>query len=74
MRLPNKTTSYDRSVMPYFPRIAAELAGTDVEPIRLYEAIRLPDKSVGDYLDALDCLFALGRIEIAEGGLLHYVG
>lgn len=30
---------------------------------------------MADFLSALDCLYALGKIEFTEeGGLLHYVG
>ena len=74
MRLPSKTTPYERSVMSYFPSIAAVLADKDTAPTELYEAIDVSGKNIGDYLDALDCLFAIGRLALTEGGLLRYVG
>lgn len=74
MRFPSKTTSYDRSIIPYFPRIADALSSGDADPMAVYEKIELKDKTVNDYLDALDCLFALGRIELTEGGLLRNAG
>ena len=38
------------------------------------ELIEIDGKNVGDYLDALDCLFAIGKLTLTEGGLLHYAG
>ena len=74
MRLPSKTTPYDRSVFRYFSRIAATLRSADEAPMDLFDQIEVDDKTIGDYLDALDCLFALGKIDLTEGGKLHYVG
>ena len=72
MRLPNKTTPCNRSIIPYFPRIAAVLSEEDAAPMTVYNVIEIDGKNVGDYLDALDCLFAVGSITLTEGGLLHY--
>ncbi|MBQ3869067.1 MAG: hypothetical protein II777_00830 [Clostridia bacterium] len=74
MRFPSKTTPYDRSIIPYFPRIADALSSGDAEPMAVYVKIELKDKTINDYLDALDCLFALGKIELTEGGLLRNAG
>ena len=74
MRLPNKTTPYNRSIIPYFPRIAAALSAEDAAPMTVYNVLEIEGKNVGDYLDALDCLFAIGRLTLTEGGLLHYAG
>ena len=74
MRLPNKTTAYSRSIIPYFPRIAATLSDEDAAPMTVYNVIAIDRKNVGDYLDALDCLFAIGKLTLTEGGLLHYAG
>lgn len=74
MRLPSKTTPYERSVIPYFSRIAGILENGDAAPQTVYEKLDMKDKNRGDYLDALDCMYALGRVELTEGGLLHYAG
>lgn len=74
MRLPNKVTSYASSVISRFPDILSVLHEKDLSPKELYELTTSGKKEMGDFLSALDCLFALGKIELVEeGGLLHYV-
>ena len=75
MRLPNKVTSYANSVVARFPDILVELQQRDVSPKELFELTTSGKKDMGDFLSALDCLFALGKIELnEEGGVLYYVG
>lgn len=74
MKLPSKTTPYERSIIPYFSRIAAILSTGEADPMRLFDQIEWKDKVIHDYLDALDCMFALGKIELTEGGLLRNAG
>lgn len=74
MRLPNKVTSYSNSVIARFPDILECLEQQDISPKDLFEQTTLGKKDMSDFLSALDCLFALGEIELTEeGGLLHYV-
>jgi len=74
MRLPNKVTPYVNSVIARFPDILGALAEKDMSPKELYEITTSGKKEMGDFLSALDCLYALGKIEIVEdGGLLRYV-
>ena len=74
MRLPNKVTSYSNSVIARFPEILEGLTQRDMSPKELYELTTSGKKDMGDFLSSLDCLFALGKIElIEEGRVLHYV-
>ena len=74
MRLPNKVTSYSNSIFAWFPDILELLEQKDMSPKELFENSTANKKDMGDFLSALDCLFALGKIElIEEGGALHYV-
>lgn len=74
MRLPNKVTPYASSVLSRFPDILSVLQEKDLSPKELYELTTSGKKEMGDFLSTLDCLFALGKIELVEeGGLLHYV-
>ncbi len=73
MRLPNKTIPYKRSIIVYFLRIAIVLSVEDKAPMTMYNVLDIDGKNIGDYLDALDCLFAIGKLTLTEGGLLHYV-
>lgn len=70
MLLPSKLFAYQDSVLPLLPEIlrnletskrpneiALDLASTNTDPTRLIEA--------------LDCLYVLGRIALSEEGKLH---
>jgi hypothetical protein len=73
MKLPSKSTPYKDSVIALFPSILSLLKQGDRSVLELYKKAQIED--VGDYANALDCLYALGKIEITqEGGMLHYVG
>ncbi|AVP64441.1 hypothetical protein C3B64_09235 [Clostridium botulinum] len=74
MRLPNKVIPYTNSVIALFPDILEALAQQDMSPKELFELISTRKKDMADFLSALNCLFALGKIElIEEGRVLHYV-
>ena len=74
MRLPNKVTPYSNSVVARFPDILALLQNSDMSPKDLFEQTTSGKKDMGDFLSALDCLFALGQVELVEEGrVLHYV-
>lgn len=73
MRLPNKVISYNDSIISKFPIILNILKDRDCSVIELYEQIKMACDIEG-YIDALDSLFALGKIEIDENTRrLHYV-
>lgn len=74
MRLPSKVTPYTKSVIASFPVILAHLEQQDMSPKDLFETIVSDKNDMGDFLSALDCLFALGKIDLLEEGVLHYVG
>lgn len=74
MRLPNKVIPYTNSVIALFPDILEALAQQDMSPKELLELISNRKKDMADFLSALNCLFALGKIElIEEGRVLRYV-
>lgn len=73
MKLPGKSTHYKNSVIALFPVVLSILQSGDCAILDLYRQSGI--QSLSDYMNALDCLYALGKIEITEGGgLLHYVG
>ena len=73
MRLPNKVISYSNSIVSRFPDILEALMHRDMSPKELFELTTSGKKNMGDFLSALDCLFALGKIElIEEGNVLRY--
>lgn len=74
MRLPNKVIPYTNSVIALFPDILEALAQQDMSPKELFEVTVFRKKDMADFLSALNCLFALGKIElIEEGRVLRYV-
>lgn len=74
MRLPNKVTSYGESVLSKLPIILDCLIDGDMQPYALYHDVANKFSGVAEYIDALDCLFALKKIEFSVvEGMLHYV-
>lgn len=71
MRFPNKVTNYKKSVLSKLPIILDLLSQKDYTVSVLFEAVS-KDMTVTEYIDALDCLFALGTINYSKG-VLHYV-
>ena len=75
MRLPNKAIPYSKSVIARFPQILEIVSQRDITPKELLQVANGEEQDMADFLSALDCLYALGKIEFTEeGGLLHYVG
>lgn len=75
MRLPNKVTPYKKSIIARFPDILLCLEQREMSPRELFEYTTAGKKDMGDFLSALDCLFALGEVGLdEERGVLYYVG
>ncbi|WP_313559646.1 ABC-three component system middle component 7 [Ruminiclostridium cellobioparum] len=74
MRMPSKVNSYSDSVISLFAPILEKLEERDMTPHELLEATRTKVLEISVFLDALDCLYKLGQIEIPEGmEVLRYV-
>ena len=74
MRLPNKITNYDDSVLSKFVPVLDELILADITPLALYQKTASHYNTIEDFVDALDCLCALSKIVyIQQKGVLHYV-
>lgn len=73
MNLPGKSVMYSKSIFPLFPKILRELQKEDLSVNELY--IRLcSEHDFEIFMNALDCLFALGKIEInVKEKKLYYV-
>lgn len=75
MRLPSKVTPYSQSTLSKFPPVLKQLADQDLRPAGLYKKVKSHFEDVNEFLDTLDCLFALGQIELLyPEEVLHYVG
>lgn len=62
MKLPNKITPYNDSIINKFPFILDQLKVRPMSVIELYYIYRDQFRNVTDFFDTLDCLFALGKI------------
>lgn len=79
MRFPNKLISVKESSLPLFTLILSKLEQEDYTPLRLYNEIKKisvfkkTNTTFTDYIQILDCLFILGKVEIIGEEVLHYV-
>lgn len=74
MRLPSKITSYSESAISKFPPVLSILQDADSGIFALYEATMKHFSGIEEFMDTLDCLFALQRVRYdAEREVLCYV-
>ena len=74
MKFPSKVTPYKASILAKFPAVLSGLETDNMKPDALYIKVKSKVADVGEFLEILDCLFALGRIELnEEEGVLRYV-
>lgn len=75
MRLPSKVTPYRYSTLAKFSVILSELEKCDMSPEELFKAVKSKDLNAADFIEILDCLYLLGKVELVSGKeMLHYVG
>lgn len=72
MRFPNKVVSYKESTLSVFPIILSKLEKQDMTPSELYKKVKNKVSGIQEYLEILDCLYALNKIELVKE-VLHYV-
>ena len=73
MNLPGKSVMYSKSIFPLFPKILGELQKEDLSVNELYKKLR-SEHDFEIFMNALDCLYALGKIEInVKEKKLYYV-
>ncbi|WP_284940357.1 ABC-three component system middle component 7 [Bifidobacterium catenulatum] len=74
MRLPNKLYSYEESTLSKFPIVLRALRDSDSGVTELYERIKKSVPDVSEYMETLDSLYALGKIDIDDKeAVLRYV-
>ena len=74
MRLPNKLYSYEESALSKFPLVLKALRRSDSGVTELYGRIKKVVPDVSEYIEILDCLYALGKIDIDDKEeVLRYV-
>ena len=74
MKVPSKVTPYRESIIAKFPIVLSQLEKKDMTPNELYaKMIKSKIKDIREFVEVLDCLYAMNKIEI-RGEVLHYVG
>lgn len=73
MKLPNKIYSYTDSILSKFVPIIEILIEKDEPVASLYKKSEKYFSCVQDYIDTLDCLYALNKIVFTDKGEIHYV-
>ena len=73
MKFPNKVISYNKSILAKLPVILNELQKCSQSPATLYKKLNKKFVSVAEFSSALDCLYALGAIELLDEGVIQYV-
>lgn len=73
MKLPSKVTPYKDSILAKFPVILAALQECDMTPSELYIKVKRSVSTAAELVEILDCLYALGKVELLYGEVLHYV-
>lgn len=74
MKFPSKVTPYKESTIAKFPVVLSIIESNNMTPNELFEQVRKSKiKDVVEFVEVLDCLYAMNKINIKEG-VLHYVG
>lgn len=74
MKLPNKVTSYQESVLSKLTVLLDILSVRDSSLIELYFNTKQYFSDASEFIDTVDCLFALNKLEYNEDlEELHYV-
>lgn len=73
MKFPSKVTSYKESTIAVFPIVLSQLEKKDMTPSELYIKVKNKVSGVQEFMEILDSLYALNKIEL-DGEVLHYVG
>lgn len=73
MKLPSKITSYSESSISKFPYVLKAVREGEKTPLELYSEAKKEHISIAEFMEVLDGLYALRRIDLNEEGRLYYV-
>jgi hypothetical protein len=69
MNFPSKVTPYNLSLFPLMTRLLGEIQDSPMAPSELFSLKSFKGCAVREMVDALDALYALGKIEFDESGM-----
>ena len=67
MRMPSKVNTFSDSVIALFTPILENLEQRDMTPHELLAETNTKVSDIGIFLDALDCLYKLGMVDVPDG-------
>jgi len=67
MPLPNKIFSYEQSILSKMPVILEVLQNGTVSVEELYKFMKTKTDNVSEFIEILDCLFVLDKIQLKDG-------
>lgn len=70
MNFPDKVTCYGDSILAAFPIVLSALQKRSLSVSELYK--KVGKMNVADFMEVLDCLYAMGKIEMKKG-MVSYV-
>ena len=73
MKLPNKITCYSESSISKFPLILKMLREEENSPVELYSKAKKENISISEFVEVIDGLYALGKVDLNAEGKLYYV-
>ena len=75
MKLPNKLYSYSESVISKFPGVLSILRKEgSLTILQLYDKVNRKIGNIDEFIETLDCLYLLGKIEYDyESRRIYYV-
>lgn len=73
MKFPSKVTPYKESIIAKFPMVLEKVEKKDMSPQELYKSVKNKVTDIREFMDIMDCLYALKKIEL-DGEVVHYVG
>lgn len=66
MRLPNKNTPIQKSILPLLPIILNNIPSDGISLNELYKSINNYFESVLDFRDSITCLIVIGKINLSN--------
>lgn len=68
MQLPNKLYSYKSSTLSLIPIVLDEIKDEPLSVRVLYERVKPSLKDATDFMSVMDCLYALGAVDLNDEG------
>ncbi len=73
MKLPSKITSYTESILSKIIPVISVVETKDLTVKELYNETKQYFNDIEEYIDTIDCLFAIGKIILLKDRVIHYV-